>query len=689
MPRPVPIERVRNIGIMAHIDAGKTTTTERILFYTGVNYKIGEVHDGAATMDWMQQEQERGITITSAATACTWLDHSVNIIDTPGHVDFTIEVERSLRVLDGAVAVFCGVGGVEPQSETVWHQANRYNVPRIAFVNKMDRIGADFDNVVTMLRDRLGANPIPIQLPIGSSDEFAGVIDVIEQNAMYWQDDTLGVEFTREEIPAEYVDAASEARVALIEAVADFDEDIMAKYLEGEPVASDQIRAALRKGVLKLELVPVLCGSAFKNKGVQPLLDAVTFYLPSPVDIPPAVGVRTKDEKEVTRKADDNEPFSALAFKIMSDKHAGHLTYLRAYSGHAKAGDMVVNANSGKKERVGRFLRMHANKRQEVDEIYAGDIVAAVGLKSVGTGETICAVNAPLVFEKLDFPEPVISVAIEPKTAGDMDKLSQALDRLAQEDPSFKAGVDPETGQTIISGMGELHLEILADRVRREFNVDARVGNPQVSYRETIAQAATVETRHIRQMGNTGEFAVVKLEVSPGEVGAGFVFESEVSAGRVPKDYVKAVEDGCRESAASGPIAGFPVVDIKARLLDGEVHDTDSSVRAFKIAGSLAMRDALSEGKPILLEPVMAVEVVTPEQFVGAVQGDINARHGQIMGVGLRGETQVLQVEVPLSKMFGYVSDLRSMSQGRASYTMQFARYAQVSKEIARSFGVL
>jgi len=674
---------------MAHIDAGKTTTTERILFYTGVNYKIGEVHDGAATMDWMQQEQERGITITSAATACTWADHSVNIIDTPGHVDFTIEVERSLRVLDGAVAVFCGVGGVEPQSETVWRQADRYGVPRFAFVNKMDRIGADFGRVVEMVRDRLGANPVPVQLPIGSSEDFAGVIDLIDQRAIYWDDASLGVDFRSEEIPADYALAVSEARETLIEAVADFDENIMAKYLDGEDVDADLIRAALREGVLQLKLIPVLCGSAFKNKGVQPLLDAVVAYLPSPADIPAARGIRPKDEKEVSREASDEEPFSALAFKIMTDKHAGHLTYLRVYSGHAKAGDTVLNANRGEKERVGRFLQMHANKRQEINEIYAGDIVAAVGLKNVATGETISAIHAPLVYETLDFPTPVISVAIEPRTAGDMDKLSQALERLAQEDPSFTAGVDSETGQTIISGMGELHLEILADRVRREFNVDANVGNPQVSYRETISAKAVVETRHVRQTGGSSEFAVVKLEVMPGEPGAGFTFENTVSAGTIPKAFVQAVEQGCREASESGVIAGFPVVDVKARLIGGETNDADSSDRAFKIAGSLAMRDGLSEAKPIMLEPVMAVEIVTPEQFFGAVQGDINSRHGQIQGVDLRADTQVLKVEVPLSKMFGYVSDLRSITQGRASYTMQFSRYAQVSKDIAASYGAV
>jgi len=689
MPRTVPIERVRNIGIMAHIDAGKTTTTERILFYTGVNYKIGEVHDGAATMDWMQQEQERGITITSAATACTWLDHAVNIIDTPGHVDFTIEVERSLRVLDGAVAVFCGVGGVEPQSETVWRQANRYGVPRIAFVNKMDRIGADFERVVSMLSDRLDANPVPIQLPIGSADEFAGVIDLIEERAIYWDEASLGVDFSVEEIPAAYLEASALAREKLVEAVADIDEGIMAKYLEAEHVSADEIRAALRIGVLKTGLIPVLCGSAFKNKGVQTLLDAVVHYLPSPVDIPAAIGFCVKDDKEVSRKASDDEPFAALAFKIVGDKHAGQLTYLRIYSGHAKSGDSLVNANRGVKERVGRFLRMHANKRQEIDEVFAGDIVAAVGLKQVSTGETICAIHAPLVFETLDFPEPVISVAIEPRTAGDMVKLSQALDRLAQEDPSFKVGVDPETGQTIISGMGELHLEILTERVRREFNVEANVGQPQVSYRETVSDSAVVEVRHIRQTGGSGEFAVVKIAIEAGEEGSGFSFENAIKGGAIPKDFIEAVEQGCRESAESGVIAGYPVVDVKATLLDGETHEVDSSERAFKIAGSLAMRDGLTEAKPILLEPVMAVEIVTPDQFVGAVQGDINARHGQILGVDLRGDTQVIRVEVPLRKMFGYVSDLRSMSQGRASYTMQFSRYAQVSKEIAASFGVV
>ncbi len=673
---------------MAHIDAGKTTTTERILYYTGVNYKIGEVHDGAATMDWMQQEQERGITITSAATACTWSDHSVNIIDTPGHVDFTIEVERSLRVLDGAVAVFCGVGGVEPQSETVWHQADKYSVPRIAFVNKMDRAGADFPRVVEMIRERLAANPVPVQLPIGAAEDFEGVIDLIEEKALYWDDESLGAKFRYDEIPEALIDAAREARDQLIESVADFDEEIMSNYLEGESVSAEALLRGLRAGTVGLGLIPILCGSAFKNKGVQPLLDAVVRYLPSPVDIPAVEGERPKDGKIVPRKADDSEPFSALAFKLMSDKHAGHLTYLRVYSGRAKSGDTVLNANRGKKERVGRFLRMHANKRQEIDEVFAGDIVAAVGLKNVSTGETLCAVNAPVVFESLDFPAPVISIAIEPKTAADMDKLAKSLERLAQEDPSFRVGIDPETGQTIISGMGELHLEIITDRLLREFNVDANVGTPQVSYKETVSKTATVEIRHVRQTGGAGEYAVVKLEISPGERESGFSFENAIKGGAVPKEFIPAVEQGCREAAESGAIAGFPVVDLKVKLVDGAFHDEDSSERAFKIAGSLALRDGLLEASPILLEPVMEVEIVTPDEFVGAIQGDVSSRHGQIRGAEMRGSARVFQVEVPLSKMFGYVSDLRSMSQGRASYTMQFSHYAEVSKEVAQGFGI-
>ncbi len=673
---------------MAHIDAGKTTTTERILYYTGVNYKIGEVHDGAATMDWMQQEQERGITITSAATACTWMDHSINIIDTPGHVDFTIEVERSLRVLDGAVAVFCGVGGVEPQSETVWRQADKYSVPRIAFVNKMDRLGADFENVVEMMRDRLDTNPVPIQIPIGEGEDFEGVIDLVSERSLRWEDESLGTEVIEGDVPDAISGAARAARDRLVEAVADFDEEIMTQYLEGEPVSAEALSAAIRVATLERKIVPVLCGSAFKNKGVQPLLDSVVRYLPSPIDIPPVGGVRPKDGEPDTRTASDDEPFAALAFKLMSDKHAGHLTYLRVYSGKAKSGDTVLNANRGKKERVGRFLRMHANKRQEIDEVYSGDIVAAVGLKNVSTGETLCAIHKPIIFETLDFPAPVISIAIEPKTAADLEKLNQSLERLAQEDPSFRVGVDPETGQTLISGMGELHLEIITDRLLREFNVDANVGTPQVSYKETVSEATTIEYRHVRQTGGTGEYAIVKLEIAPGERGTGFVFENAVKGGVIPKEFIPAVEQGCRESCESGAIAGFPVVDIHVRLIDGGAHDTDSSERAFKIAGSLAMRDGLGQASPILLEPVMDVEVVTPEAFVGGIQGDASARGGQIKGVELRSGAQVFRIEVPLSKMFGYVSDLRSMSQGRASYSMQFSHYAEVSSEVARNFGM-
>jgi elongation factor G len=687
MPRTAALEQTRNIGIMAHIDAGKTTTTERILYYTGVNYKIGEVHDGAATMDWMQQEQERGITITSAATACTWMDHAINIIDTPGHVDFTIEVERSLRVLDGAIAVFCGVGGVEPQSETVWRQADRYKVPRIAFVNKMDRLGADFDRVVEMIESRLDATPVPLQLPIGREDGFEGLVDLLEEKALYWDQESLGVEVRAGEIPEELRDEAAMARETLVEAVAEIDDALMARYLEGEEIAVEDLRDAIRRGTLALHLVPVLCGSAFKNKGVQPLLDAVVHYLPSPVDVPPIEGIRPKDGKTVARKADDSEPFAALAFKLMSDKHAGHLTYLRVYSGHAKSGDTVLNANRGEKERVGRFLRMHANKRQEIDQVYAGDIVAAVGLKHISTGETLSAVHAPIVLESLEFPEPVISIAIEPKTTADMDKLSQSLERLAQEDPSFRVAIDPETGQTIISGMGELHLEIITDRLLREFNVDANVGRPQVSYKETISAPASVEIRHVKQTGGSGEFAVVKLEIAPGTAGSGFVFENAIKGGAIPKEYIPAIEQGCSESVDSGVIAGFPVVDVHVKLVDGEAHDVDSSERAFKIAGSLAMRDGMSKASPVLLEPIMSVEVVTPEDYVGVVQGDLNSRGGQITGVERRGGAQVFGVDVSLSKMFGYVSALRSMTQGRASYSMQFSHYAQVPADVAASFG--
>ena len=682
MARTTPLERIRNIGIMAHIDAGKTTTTERILYYTGVNYKMGEVHDGAATMDWMAQEQERGITITSAATTCEWNDHRVNIIDTPGHVDFTVEVERSLRVLDGAVAVFCAVGGVEPQSETVWRQADRYRVPRIAFVNKMDRVGADFDRCVEMMRDRLGASPVALQLPIGNEDHFEGVVDLVEMKALRWTNEELGADFAKGEIPDDLREQAESARERVIEAGADFDEDLMAAYLEGEPICSEALRKALRQATLELAIVPVFCGTAFKNKGVQPLLDAVIEYLPSPLDVPPVTGENPKKGGEEARKADDNEPFAALAFKIMSDKHVGHLTYLRVYSGTAKSGEVMLNAASGKRERLGRLLQMHANKREEVDEIRTGDIVAAVGVKQVRTGETLCAQNAPLLLESLEFPDPVISIAIEPKTNADMDKLSQSLERLEREDPSFKVSLDEETGQTIISGMGELHLEIITDRMLREFDVDANVGRPQVAYKETIRGIAVAEGRYIKQSGGTGDFGVVKLEVSPAEAGSGFHFSNDTKGGVIPADFMKAVEQGCREAAESGELAGYPVVDIAVRILDGQTHDVDSSERSFKIAASMGMREAMEQAGPALLEPFMNVEVVTPEDFVGAVQGDLNSRRANINGIEMRGGGQVISCTAPLSQMFGYVNSLRSMTQGRASYTMQFSHYESVPESV-------
>jgi elongation factor G len=684
MARTTPLERTRNIGIMAHIDAGKTTTTERILFYTGVNYKIGEVHDGAATMDWMEQEQERGITITSAATTCFWNDHRINIIDTPGHVDFTVEVERSLRVLDGAIGVFCAVAGVEPQSETVWRQADRYQVPRIAFVNKMDRVGADFDRAVGMMRDRLGANAVPLQLPIGSEDGFIGVVDLLEEAAIVWDDESLGAEFSRVEVPAELAEATKAAREQLVEAVAESDDALMAKYLDGERIEADPLRKALREATLQQAVVPVLCGTAFKNKGVQPLLDSIVEYLPSPLDVAAVEGTKPDSEKTEQRKADDNEPFSALVFKLMTDKHVGHLAYIRVYSGTVKAGQQVLNAATGRKERMGRLLQMHANKREEVDALYAGDIAAVVGLKSVSTGQTLCATGKPIVLESLEFPEPVISIAIEPKTQADMDKLAQSLERLAHEDPSFRCTVDDETGQTIISGMGELHLEIITDRLVREFGVHANVGKPQVSYKETVSRPARVEHRYIKQTGGSGDYAVVVIELEPGEPSSGFAFESTIKGGAVPKEYVKAVRQGCDEATQSGPLAAYPVVDVAVRLVDGQTHDVDSSERSFKIAGSMAMKEALEQGAPILLEPVMAVEVVTPEEFVGGVQGDLNSRRGSITGFEARGTAQVIDAEVPLSTMFGYVNNLRSLTQGRATYTMQFLRYAEVPENVAK-----
>ena len=683
MSRSAPLENIRNIGIMAHIDAGKTTITERVLYYTGVNYKIGEVHDGAATMDWMQQEQERGITITSAATTCEWKGHRINIIDTPGHVDFTIEVERSLRVLDGAVAIFCGVGGVEPQSETVWHQADKYRVPRVAFVNKLDRVGADLGKVVRMMRERLGANPLPLQIPIGSEEGFEGVVDLISKKALYWEEKSLGAEVREEEIPEVLRAEAEEAREALIEAAADFDDALMGRYLDGEPISVDELKRALRRGTLALEVVPVICGSAFKNKGVQPLLDSVVDLLPSPLDVPPVEGVRPKDGKVVSRKPEDGEPFAALAFKLMADKHAGQLTYLRVYSGCAKSGDTLLNAGRGHKQRVGRFLQMHANKRQEIDEVHAGDIAAVVGLKNVSTGDTLCAVNAPLVLEALDFPDPVISIAIEPKTTADMDKLAQSLERLALEDPSFKVSTDPETGQTIISGMGELHLDIITDRLLREFSVGANVGRPQVAYKETITETAVVTGRYVKQVSGPGDFAVVKLELSPSERGTGFAFVNALRGGAIPSEFIPAIEKSCAESMESGMLGGFRVADVRVRLMDGEFDDEDSSDRSFTVAAAMAMGEGLRKAKPVLLEPVMRVEVVTPEEFRGAIQGDLNSRRGQITGIEVRGYAQVISAEVPLSEMFGYVSALRSMTQGRASYTMQFSRYDLAPNSVA------
>ncbi len=683
MARTTPLERTRNIGIMAHIDAGKTTTTERILFYTGVNYKMGEVHDGAATMDWMEQEQERGITITSAATTCSWQDHRINIIDTPGHVDFTIEVERSLRVLDGAVAVFCGVGGVEPQSETVWRQADHYRVPRLAFVNKMDRIGANFDRVVEMMRARLGTNPVPIQLPIGSEDGFRGVVDVLERKAIYWDDESLGSSFEVAEVPAELAAATDAAREIVVEAAADADEAVMALYLEGAPIPADQLRAALREATLQLRVVPVVCGSAFKNKGVQPLLDAIVSYLPSPLDVPPVEGIDLKSEKPTTRKADDSEPFAALVFKLMSDKHVGHLTYLRVYSGSIETGQQVLNVRRDRKERVGRLLQMHANKRQEIPAAYAGDIIAAVGFKSVSTGDTLCDTRHPIALESMTFPEPVISIAIEPKTQADMDRLGESLERLALEDPSFRVTTDPETGQTIIAGMGELHLEIICDRLLREFRVGANVGPPQVAYKETIRKTVRAEGRYIKQTGGSGDYGVVVLELGPNEQGKGFEFVDATKGAPIPREYIPAVRQGCDEALQSGELAGYPVIDVRVRLLDGQAHDVDSSERSFKIAASIAMREALRDAHPTLLEPMMKVEVVTPDDFVGPVQGDLSSRRGSLTGMELRAGAHVVRADVPLAAMFGYVNSLRSMTQGRATYTMQFSHYAEVPDAVA------
>ena len=683
MARTVPLERTRNIGIMAHIDAGKTTTTERILYYTGINYKIGEVHEGTATMDWMVQEQERGITITSAATTCFWRDHRVNIIDTPGHVDFTIEVERSLRVLDGAVAVFCSVGGVEPQTETVWRQADKYGVPRLAFVNKMDRLGSDFFRVVKMIQDRLGARPAVIQLPIGAEDKFVGIIDLVKMKAVVWEDESLGAKFHEEPISADMQAQAGEYREKLLEAAADCDEALMEKYLEGKEISEAELRKAIRSGTLSLKIVPMLCGSAFRNKGVQPMLDAVVDYLPSPLDIPPVKGVVPGTEKVEERPATDDAPFSALAFKIMTDPFVGTLTFFRVYSGSINSGASIYNSTKSKRERVGRLLKMHANKREEIKEVYAGDIAAAVGLRTATTGDTLCDEDHPVVLESIDFPDPVISIAIEPKSKADQEKLGLSLQKLATEDPSFKVRTDEETGQTIISGMGELHLEIIVDRLLREFNVGANVGKPQVAYKETIRKAVEQQGRFVRQTGGRGQYGDVWIKLEPQAPGVGFEFVDAIKGGSIPREYIPAVEKGIREATDNGPLAGYPVVDVKATLFDGSYHDVDSSEIAFKIAGSMAFKEASRKASPVLLEPIMSVEVVVPEEFMGDVIGDLSSRRGKVLGMDTRPAAQAIDARVPLAQMFGYATDLRSMTQGRATYTMQFSHYEPVPAAVA------
>src|SRR3954468_19281031 len=688
MPRQFTLANTRNIGIMAHIDAGKTTTTERILYYTGRTYKIGEVHEGAAVMDWMEQEQERGITITSAATTAEWADHRINIIDTPGHVDFTVEVERSLRVLDGAIALFDSVAGVEPQSETVWRQADKYRVPRIAYINKMDRIGADFDMGIKTMIDRLGANPVPIQLPIGAESEFAGVVDLVEEKAIVYKDD-LGKESEVIEIPDDLKDAAHEARTHLLEAVAEYDEELMELYLDEQPIDVARLKAAIRKATLDISMTPVLCGSSFKNKGVQPLLDAVLDYLPSPLDVPPVDGVEPvkgeEDGRPATRPASDEAPFSALAFKVMSDPFVGKLTYFRVYSGKLEAGGRVLNSATGRTERAGRILMMHANDREEQQEIHAGDIAAAVGLKQTSTGDTLCAPDAPIVLETITFPDPVVHVSIEPKTKVDQEKMAVALARLAEEDPTFQVRTDDETGQTIISGMGELHLEVIVDRMKREFKVEAGVGRPQVAYRETVrGTAQKVEGKFIRQTGGSGQYGVVYIDLEPAP-GEGFDFVNKIKGGSVPSEFIPAVEKGIEEALENGVKAGYPMVDVRATLVDGKYHDTDSSEIAFKIAGSMALKSAAQRAKPVLLEPVMAVEVVTPQDFLGDVIGDLSKRRGRVEGQEPRGNALAVKASVPLSEMFGYATDLRSNTQGRANYSMQFDRYEEVPNNLAET----
>ena len=680
-----PLKDTRNIGIMAHIDAGKTTTTERILYYTGKTHKIGEVHDGAATMDWMPQEQERGITITSAATTCFWTGHRIQIIDTPGHVDFTAEVERSLRVLDGTVAVFCAVGGVQPQSETVWRQAHRYNVPRMAFVNKMDRTGADFFSVIDQMKDRLNTRTAVLQLPIGSEDRFTGLIDLITMTAWHFNEDDKGIIFPEEEeIPEGYRERAQQYHDQLVEVAAEFDDDLIMKVLEGEEYSPEEVKAALRKGTIACEITPVICGASFKNKGIQQLLDAIIDYLPSPLDIPSIKGIDVKTEAEVERHADPNEPFSALAFKVMTDPFVGKLTYFRVYSGTLEAGSYVLNATKGKKERVGRLLEMHSNSRVDIEHAQAGDICAAVGFKDTSTGDTLCIESAPVILESMEFPDPVIDIAIEPKTKAEQDKLGVALQKLAEEDPTFKVSTNQETGQTVIAGMGELHLEIIVDRLLREFKVEANVGKPQVAYRETAGQPVMdVESRFVRQTGGRGQYGHVVINLYPQEPGAGYVFENKIVGGVIPKEYITPVDKGIQEALESGIIAGYPVVDIRVELVDGSYHEVDSSEAAFKIAGSMAVKDALKKSKPILLEPVMDVEAETPEDYMGDVMGNLSSRRGQIQGIDERGGAKLVKAIVPLPEMFGYATDLRSLTQGRASYTMQFKSYDPVPQNIA------
>ena len=694
MARQTPIDRYRNIGIMAHIDAGKTTTTERVLFYTGISHKIGEVHDGNAVMDWMEQEQERGITITSAATTCFWQgmdqqfdQHRINIIDTPGHVDFTIEVERSLRVLDSAVAVFCAVGGVEPQSETVWRQANKYSVPRMAFVNKMDRAGADFFRVVEQVKDRLGSNPIPIQVPIGAEENFKGVIDLIRMKAINWNEDDLGSTYVAEDIPDDLLAKCEELREQMMEAAAEANEDLLNEYLENGELSEDQIREGLRARTINNEIVPVVCGSAFKNKGVQAMLDAVVYLLPSPIDTPDITGI-LDDESEASRKSDDDENFSALAFKIANDPYVGNLTFFRVYSGVLNSGDTIFNPLKGKKERIGRILQMHSNTREEIKEVRAGDIAAAVGLKDVTTGDTLCDTSNVITLEKMEFPEPVISVAVEPKSTEDESKMGIGLQKLAKEDPSFKVRTDEESGQTIISGMGELHLDIIVDRLSREFKVDANVGRPQVAYRETIKSPVDQEAKFVRQSGGRGQYGHVYIKMEPQEAGLGYEFVNEITGGAIPREFIPAVDKGIKEQMANGVITGFPVVDVKVTLYDGSFHDVDSSEVAFRVAGSMAFKEGALKANPVLLEPVMKVEVVTPEDYMGDVNGDLNRRRGILQGMDESPAGKIIRAEVPLAEMFGYATDLRSMSQGRATYTMEFEKYNEAPKSQAEALSV-